>query len=356
MQLQTNSKVSIDTAAQLIMASPRTAFFLEGPPGCGKTNATASILREAGYDTIIVDCQCIAPEDAAALPVVDNGFVQFVSHEKWAPRKKMAIILDEFPKASADVMNTFLPLVFGRPRRYQENSYDETTIVVLTGNSAEFRAGDNMKPHVRNRIVQLNIADPTATQARKTAMNLGWDSRVIDWIQDVPAALVSFDEEAVKQPDTENVDRYFGYDPRFPTRPYVSMRAIETASNLLVDFTNANIEPYDCVTAFNGAIGTRATASMMQHLRKFGVFVPMSSILANPEEAMVPAQIYDQRIVAINCASSTTPDNWETVLRYVNRLHKEVQLVYGMNAIQKSKLHSLARFPKWNAMVNSVTS
>lgn len=351
-----DTKVSIEDAAKLIAVSPRTAYFLEGPPGCGKTNATASELRDVGKSVIIVDCQCVAPEDAAAIPVVDNQAIQFLSHEKWKPRKNMVIILDEFPKASADVMNAFLPLIFGRPRRYQENVYPDDTIVILTGNSAEFRAGDNMKPHVRNRIVQLNIMDPSPESARLVALNLGWDSRVIKWIDETPAALISYDESAIKQPDTENVDRYFGYDPRFPTRPYVSMRSLETLSTLLADFTEHGVESKLFVPAFAGAVGARATASFMVSLRKTGEFVPMHTILNNPDTAAIPRELYDQRMVAVNCAASTTPDNWETVLQYVRRLRSEIQIVYGVSVIQKTKLRALCRFPKWNALVTETTN
>lgn len=349
--------VSIENAVKMILASPRTCFFLSGPPGCGKTNFSKSALEQAGYHVTLVDSQNLAPEDAASLPVVRDGVLTFACHEKWIPRPKMAIILDEFPKASDEVMNTFLPLIFGRPRRFLENEYGDDVIVVLTGNASEFRAGDSMKPHHRNRIVQLNIADPTPSAALKVALTLGWDSRVIQWATNTPAALISWDAELVTKPDTENVDRYFGYDPRFPNRPFVSMRALETISILVQSFSDAGMDLFECRAAFAGAMGTRATQSFLADLRKTGEFIPFSTILHDPMTAKIPDALYDQRMVALSCASNCTESNWNTVLDYIDRMHSEIRDVFCLNVILKDTLNSrLARHKRWNNMVEKVTS
>ena len=352
-----DSKISLEVATKLILASPKSAFFLQGAPGVGKTFATRAALEAAGYSVIIVDVQNISPDDSASIPIVKDGTLTFAGHEKWVPRPKMAIILDEFPKAAPNVCNTFLPLIFGRPRRFLEHEYPEDTIVVLTGNSAEFRTGDVMKPHIRNRIVELNIADPTPQSMLKVALDLGWDSRVINWAQNTPAALVSYDAEMVTKPDTENVDRYFGYDPRFPQRPFVSLRALESVSILLNDFTEAGIDPFEARAAFAGTMGERATQSFLADLRKTGEFVPFSTILANPMTAKIPSSLYDQRMVALQCAAKTDTKNWETVLNYTNRLHAEVQQVFSLNVMIKTELVSkLARYPRWNQMIQKATT
>jgi hypothetical protein len=350
-------KVSIEQAAKMILASPKTPFFLQGSPGVGKTFATATALREAGYSVEIVSCQNVAPEDAAALPVVRDGTLTFACHKKWIPRPKMAIILDEFSKASDEVMNTFLPLIFGRPRQFLENDYGDDMIVVLTGNSGEFRAGDSLKPHHRNRIVQLNIADPTPASALAVALTLGWDSRVIQWATNNPAALVSWDEEMVTKPDSENVDRYFGYDPRFPNRPFVSMRSLETVSLMLTSFEAAGMDLFECRSAYAGAMGSRATQSFLTDLRKTGEFIPFASIVADPLKAKIPNALYDQRMVALSCASNCNEKNWNLVLDYIDRMHSEIRDVFCLNVnLKKPLMERLVRHKRWNSMVTAVAS
>jgi hypothetical protein len=191
----------------------------------------------------------------------------------------------------------------------------------------------------------------------KVALDLGWDSRVITWAQNTPAALISYDAEMVTKPDTENVDRYFGYDPRFPQRPFVSLRSLESVSILLNDFTEAGIDPFEARAAFAGTMGERATQSFLADLRKTGEFVPFSTILANPLTAKIPSSIYDQRMVALQCAAKTDTKNWDTVLNYVDRLHAEVQQVFAMNVMIKTELISkLARYPRWNQMIMKSTT
>lgn len=343
-------KVSIKNAVRLALATPSVAHYFVGSPGGGKTYAPYSIAKKAGYDTMIVSCQNIPAQDLAQLPVVQaDGTVEFATPAMWKPRPKMCIILDELFKAPEDVVNAFLPLVYGSPRTFMGHTYDSDLIVIVTGNSAEFRVGDKEKPHMGNRMCRLEIADPTQDEALQTLLDMNVDSRVIAWVKAVPQAIVSFDAEAVKKPATE-LTHYFGWDPRYPMQKFTSMRALEMVSKQMQTAPSDLLQP-----AIAGIFGDKAAESLAFFLRELSVYVPLIDMVERPKTATIPKSIFDKRLTALTAAAGLTKTNWEPLLEYVARLPEEIQHIFRINACRKEvSTELIATTPKWAAEIMKV--
>ena len=332
--------ITLNNALDKVFACPAVTFLLLGAPGVGKTTATINTALAMGKHVIRVDAQNIPAEDLARLPVLNPSktAMSFAIPEMWTPRPNTVIVLDELLKAPDDVVNAFLPLLHGKQLFGQQWPAD--TIVVVTSNAAEFRVGDKLQPHVLNRLVKLEIADPTPAEAETLMLNLGFDARIIKWSQQVPNALVSYCPKTAALPESEN-DSYFGYQPRAPREPFCSLRSLQTASLLLqVGITDSE--------TLAGAIGKKAAHSLSMYCREIRSFVKPADILAGT--AQVPDNLFDARMAAITAVSIMDLENWGVVLDYIERLPAEVQAVAFKAAARKSSLKDLVlhrRYAKW---------
>ena len=331
----------LNQALNNVFACPATTFLLLGAPGVGKTTATINEALKRGKHVIRVDAQNIPSEDLARLPVLNKSktAMTFAIPEMWTSQPNTVIVLDELLKAPEDVVNAFLPLLHGKQLFGQQ--WPEDTIVVVTSNSAEYRVGDKLQPHVLNRMVKLEISDPTASEAESLMLDLGFDSRIIRWCQQVPTSLVSYNADTASKPESEN-DFYFGYSPRSPREPFCSLRSLHTASQLL----QAGITDSDTLS---GAIGKKAAHSLALYCKEIRSFVQPAHILDGT--AKVPDNLFDARMACITAVAIMDSGNWETVLNYIERLPAEIQSLACRAAARKSTLKDLPLNRRWNRWV-----
>lgn len=212
--------------------------------------------------------------------------------------------------------------------------------MVVTSNSAEFRVGDKLQPHVLNRMVKLEIADLTP-EVEALMLDLGFDSRIIRWCQQVPSALISYNADTASKPESEN-DFYFGYNPRQPREPFCSLRSLHTASQLL----QAGIIDSDTLS---GAIGKKAAHSLSLYCREIRYFVQPASILDG--SAKVPNNLSDARMACITAVAIMDSGNWEIVLNYIEKMPAEIQSLVCRAAARKSTLKDLCLSRRYNAWV-----
>ena len=333
----------LNQALNNVFACPAVTYLLLGAPGVGKTTATINEALKRGKHVIRVDAQNIPSEDLARLPVLNKSktAMTFAIPEMWTPRPNTVIVLDELLKAPDDTVNAFLPLLYGKQLFGQQ--WPLETVVVVTSNSAEFRVGDKLQPHVLNRMVRLEIADPTPSEAEALMLDLGFDARIIKWTQQVPTSLVSYCAATASKPESEN-DFYFGYNPRQPREPFCSLRSLHTASQLL----QAGITDSDTLS---GAIGKKAAHSLALYCREIRYFVQPAHILDG--SAKVPDNLFDCRMACITAVAIMDDKNWETVLNYIERLPAEIQSLACRAAARKSTLKDLCLNRRWNKWVTA---
>lgn len=333
--------MQLTSAIEKIAKAPAVTFALVGAPGCGKTTGVISSLRKLGREVIRMDCVNVCAEDLARLPVLskDKKTMHFAIPDTFLPRDNVAIVLDELFKAPDDVLNALLPLIHGKQMFGEQ--WPSDTIVVITANSADFKVGDKLQPHALNRVVKIDISDPTASEAEALMLDLGFDSRIIRWCQQVPSALISYNADTASKPESE-LDFYFGYSPRQPREPFCSLRSLHTASQLL----QAGITDSDTLA---GAIGKKAAHSLALYCREIRYFVQPAHILDG--SAKVPDNLFDCRMACITAVAIMDSSNWETVLNYIERLPAEIQSLACRATARKSSLKDLCLSRRWGTWV-----
>ena len=348
------TKLSIKEVVQLAIACPQTAIVLEGPPGSGKTYGPVYGLGRAAYNVLRIDAQNTQPDFLAALPIIDQATktVSFVGHDVWKPRPRMAIIVDELFKAQKHVVDAFLPLIFGN--EFMGHKYADDTIRIITCNNADFNLGDRELPHMGNRTTRILVADPSLEEAIEVMVERSYDSRILRWAEQDPAALISWDAELAKDLKESEAGNYYGYEPSFPRRKFVSMRSLELASHYL----KAGVTGNPLRAALEGVLGFKAARALERSMAQTGTVVTIAQVRANPNDVALPSNPYDQREMIVSMALGCVEKDKAWIPKFLQRVNGEYRRLFFRYAVHKPWAVSGAEedVVDWNAMLVSELS
>lgn len=346
-------EVTISEAAQLALACPQNAIVLDGAPGSGKTFGTTAELEKAGYRVVRIDAQNVPSDWLAALPVVDKNdptVVHMASHDMWKPQARTAFILDELYKADKHIVDAFLPLVFGN--EFMGHKYGADTIRIITTNGRAFSLGDRELPHMGNRTTRLHIRDLTVKEAQKTMVNLSFDYRVLQWMQEYPQALVSYNAKAAKLADSEDKD-YFGYKPSDPTRKFCSMRSLEIASGWL-KAKDDGLPDALVRSAVAGAIGERAALSLFSYINEnSSEKLPTYADMIKGNFDVEGYTQFGRRNMVVKLACSALEEDKAGLIKAIAKFDNEFRRLFTMYVVHKYwALNNIGQNKEWDKLIS----
>lgn len=315
----TTLTVTLSQAARLIAALGSTnTVLLEGQPGIGKS-AILKMLAPLFPEHVVayIDCANLDLGDLA-MPVVDQ--VRMVTH--YAPNARFGVsreqtrpvllMLDELGKAPKPVMNMLLPVL--HEGRLGDLMLPPGSIRFATTNLRTDGVGDNVPAHGYNRMIPLNVANPTSDEWLSWAVQNAIDPLVMNFAQENPQVFERYDMQGARAGKDANP---YIFDPvRGNTRAFVSPRSLEAASNIV---KQREVIGDAMLPALAGAIGEPAARLMEAQVRLDDQLPRLAEVLKTPTKAKLPNSPGAYFLMAFKLAAIADADNLDTLMTYVDR-------------------------------------
>jgi hypothetical protein len=326
------------------------SYVIEGPMGSGKSDTikTAKEMFGDKYNYAVVDC---TQWDVGDVQIPDVDKVQQVV--RFLPNvllmgdgtKPMFVLLDELGKASRPVQNALLPVILDR--RVGAFKMPAGSVVYAATNLGGEGVGDMFQPHARNRVSFLEMRYPTNEEWIEWAIEAGVDASMLAWANENPQLFHSF-----KDYDDPKTNPYI-FHPKEQRKSFVTPRSMYLASlELRPEQREAVGDQQATLAAIAGNIGARAALDLMAFVQ-LGDKMPAWDLVVNaPETAPVPEDNPAAMCLTMyKCVAKVEKDTVNNVLKYVQRLPKEIQCLFASQAMRtKSKMTFMAmnqNFTKW---------
>lgn len=268
------------------MVTKKTAVFLWGPPGIGKSSLIAALAKELGYDFVDIRLSQMDPTDLRGIPYpteeVINGELQ--KGMKWSPplvlprdpNAKALILLDEFNSATPTTQAASYQLVLDR--KLGEYVLPENCVIIAAGNRETDKGITfRMPTPIANRFVHLEM-EANFDDWQEIALNANYDKDVIGY-------LTAFKHEL------------FSFDAGSASRGFQTPRSWEFVSRIMRGASGLTQNTLTALVA--GAIGDGQALKFLEH-RKNAEFMP------NPSEVLAGTVKELKRTEVSLCYALTT--------------------------------------------------
>jgi len=312
-ELEVNGKAGINT-------------MMWGPPGSGKSDIVYDYGVRIGAKIYELRANLFDPVDVrGGLKVVEQKDGSYRTRygvpEDYPPSDYTGLVLlfiEELPNAPKATMNALLQLLLsGRIGTY---SLPINTIIVAAGNRASDRAAVHEMPTpVKNRFAHIEL-EPTVDDFCKWGVNNGIDESITSFIRYRPKLLHAMDA-------TENA---------FPTP-----RTWAMLSKKLPFIKNM-------FTGCASIIGDGPAGEYIAYRSIYKEVPDVLDIIKKPSTVKVPTEASALFATAGTVANAADQTTFKAIMKYVNRMPKEYQVVAVKDSLAKDlSLQSHDSLTKW---------
>jgi len=257
------------------------------------------------------------------------------------------LMLDEIGKANQAVKNAMLRLI--QERQIGSYTLHPDSVVFATTNKGSEGVGDILPPHVRNRMIVVQIKKTNHMDWIEWGINNGIDHSLLGWVKDNPHLMASFED--IKDP-SENP---YIFDPRAQRAAFVTPRSLHSASDILK--SREGIDDITLTAALMGTIGDRGAMDLMAFVSLSDQLPTLQSIKDSPLTAKVPDSAAAICMVVYRTMSALDKDWINSWMDYLPRLDTEAQAMFAngvraKNYSKQSMVMTNKKFTDW-AMDNN---
>lgn len=310
---------------------------LEGSPGVGKSSIIHDVCKTFNLHMIDHRVSTSAPEDFTGLP-------EFYTNEQGERRAHFVPFGDIFPLENDPVPEgkdgwmLFLDEYRSGTKMVQAATY-KTILDRMTGQK---------KLHERCVITAASnlITDRAIVNTMSTAMQsrLVWIELELsfdEWLMDV-ALKQKWDERIVAYLNFDN-DKLFDFRPDHDDKTFCCPRTWEFMNKLI-----RNKEVTDRKTGlYAGTITSGVAAEFVQFCKIFKELITIRGVLADPENADVPADAQRKWAVISHLIGKVDEKNFGDICTYINRFDLSFRLLFFRAVlVQHPKLRQHPDFAK----------
>lgn len=347
-QINFGTTVSLQQAADIILATPENRYLLQGEPGIGKSSLLKTLSQALPeHEVAYIDVPNMDLGDIA-MPVIDRDTRTTTyypnSRFKIHTGKPVITMLDEFTKGADPIKNMLHPLLEVANPRLGDISVNPKSITFLTGNLSSDGVGDSLKAHSRNRIIPLTVRKPDADQWLAWALENNIERVVMAWVKQFPHALASYTDEA-------QGDNPYIYNPKKVQTAFVSPRSLERASNIVR--VRGKIDDDTMIAALTGAIGEAASRDLQAYIAYQDQLPTWENIIANPTTCDVPDSAGACAVLIFGAMVKIDKNNIAAFMKYLERFEPEWQACFAINVAKSPSKQGIAfsskAFSEWVA-------
>lgn len=347
-----NLKQTVNLIANI---GAKRSVIVQGEIGIGKSSMLTVLAKQyPNHVPCYVDCTTKDLGDLMLpkmLNVNDMDICRFAPNEEFGLHhgKPVILMLDEFGKANRAVQNASLRMLL----EHKIGTYElpEGSIVFGTTNLAREGVGDTIQPHARNRIVFVEMRKPTSDEWIEWAMNAGAEPELLAWVNETPHCLASF--KTVNNPR----DNEYIFHDKEQRSSFVSPRSLMAASDLIA--VRGGMDQQTLIAGLAGTVGVRAALDIQAFIHLADQLPSWDSIMKDPKKAPVPDDAAARCMLAFTAIGRVNRDTIDTWMIYMNRLPKETQALFSMQAVKTDKRPDLLKnkdFLKWAIENNYLVS
>ena len=330
--------VSLKQAAAIIAATPKNRYMLRGEPGIGKSSIMTALKEKfPRHHLAYMDVPNMDLGDIA-MPVIDRDSktTRYYPNSRFMfhTGEPVIVMLDEFSKGAAPVINMLHPLLEAHNPRLGDIPVHPDSIIFMTGNLATDGVGDSLKAHTLNRISPIQIAKPSFDDWAEWAMNNDIEAEILAFGKQFPQIFASYTDASQKE-------NPYIYHPLKGTTAYVSPRSLERASNIVK--IRHQLDSDSVIAALSGTIGEAAARDFQAYLEFSDQLPTWESTIKDPLRALVPTSAGACAIVVFGAISKVDKTTIEPFMQYIERFEPEWQAAFAIN-IAKSKTKQRVAF------------
>lgn len=290
------------------------AGFLWGPPGVGKSDVVAQVARHRDIELRDVRLSLLDPVDLKGFPV-PNTTKRVMD---WLPasflpsnaKSKGILFLDEMNSAPPSVQAAAYQLVLNR--RIGDYELPKGWGIVAAGNRESDRSVTHRMPAaLANRLIHIDF-DVHLDDFCAWAIPAGIKTEVLAFLRFRTNLLHNFD----------------GMQRAFPTpRSWMFVNDI-IQSKLPSD------EEFELI---KGTVGEGAAGEFVAFQRVMRDLPSIDDIMLRPSEIAVPKEPSVLYALTTSLATRAMPDNFDRLMKYVDRIPTEFQVVFVRDAARRNK-------------------
>lgn len=346
---------------------PKRTIIVQGENGVGKTALHRALAHLPEFTNHIkpdpIDCTQLS-DGSIWMPDIDKetGVSRELPNDRFGVNRKnrkgiagskpVLVCFDEVLKVQQFIKNMIAPIVY--ERRIGDYYMAEGSIVFGCTNLNVEGLGDSIQPHLRSRLVFLNMRKPTQQEWKENfAIPAGLNPAVIAYTEMHPQVFDSFlDYEpggkyAGKPLEKENA-RIF--NPRLMQEGFASPRTLHAASDI-VDAME-DVSPMTLQALLDGTIGATTAAEMAAFVRFQQELTSYERVVKEPKSAPLSTNPTAQLVQVFQFITRTsTREEAASVVTYAKRMRSEMQTLFCTNVANSQRIITFANAPGFNEML-----